>query len=284
MNQHTEKEPLLGFLCLLQTHKISVMNYENILVAIEERVATITINRPAKLNALNKETISDLSKAIKLLSKNEEVRAIILTGSGEKAFVAGADISEFANYTVVEGAQLAAEGQETLFDFIENLKKPVIAAVNGFALGGGLELAMACHFRVASDNAKMGLPEVTLGLIPGYGGTQRLPQLVGKGRAMEMIMTAAMISAEEAKQYGLVNHVVPQAELLSFTTVIAQKIIKNAPFAIAKAIKAINANYEDGKNGFDTEIKSFGKCFGTQDFKEGTTAFLEKRKAEFTGK
>lgn len=284
MNQHTEKEPLLEFLCLLQTHKISVMNYENILVAIEERVATITINRPAKLNALNKETISDLSKAIKLLSKNEDVRAIILTGSGEKAFVAGADISEFANYTVVEGAQLAAEGQETLFDFIENLKKPVIAAVNGFALGGGLELAMACHFRVASDNAKMGLPEVTLGLIPGYGGTQRLPQLIGKGRAMEMIMTAAMISAEEAKQYGLVNHVVPQAELLSFTTVIAQKIIKNAPFAIAKAIKAINANYEDGKNGFDTEIKSFGKCFGTQDFKEGTTAFLEKRKAEFTGK
>jgi len=284
LNQHTEKEPLLEFLCLLQTHKISVMNYENILVAIEERVATITINRPAKLNALNKETISDLSKAIKLLSKNEEVRAIILTGSGEKAFVAGADISEFANYTVVEGAQLAAEGQETLFDFIENLKKPVIAAVNGFALGGGLELAMACHFRVASDNAKMGLPEVTLGLIPGYGGTQRLPQLVGKGRAMEMIMTAAMISAEEAKQYGLVNYVVPQAELLLFTTVIAQKIIKNAPFAIAKAIKAINANFEDGKNGFDTEIKSFGKCFGTQDFKEGTTAFLEKRKAEFTGK
>lgn len=284
MNQHTEKEPLLEFLCLLQTHKISVMNYENILVAIEERVATITINRPAKLNALNKETISDLSKAIKLLSKNEEVRAIILTGSGEKAFVAGADISEFANYTVVEGAQLAAEGQETLFDFIENLKKPVIAAVNGFALGGGLELAMACHFRIASDNAKMGLPEVTLGLIPGYGGTQRLPQLVGKGRAMEMIMTAAMITAEEAKQYGLVNHVVPQAELLSFANVIAQKIIKNAPFAIAKAIKAINANFEDGKNGFDTEIKSFGKCFGTQDFKEGTTAFLEKRKAEFTGK
>lgn len=284
MSQHTERELHLEFHYQLQIHKISVMNYENILIAIEESVATITINRPAKLNALNKETISDLSKAIKLLSKNEEVRAIILTGSGEKAFVAGADISEFANYTIVEGAQLAAEGQESLFDLIEGLKKPVIAAVNGFALGGGLELAMACHFRVASDNAKMGLPEVTLGLIPGYGGTQRLPQLVGKGRAMEMIMTAAMISAEEGKQYGLVNHVVPQAELLSFTTVIAHKIIKNAPFAIAKAIKAINANYTDGKNGFDVEIKSFGKCFGTQDFKEGTTAFLEKRKAEFTGK
>ncbi|MEL1255582.1 enoyl-CoA hydratase-related protein [Flavobacterium sp. DGU38] len=260
------------------------MNYENILISIEEKIATVTINRPEKLNALNKATISDLSKAIKLLSKNEEVRVIILTGSGEKAFVAGADISEFANYTIVEGAQLAAEGQESLFDFVEGLKKPVIAAINGFALGGGLELAMACHFRIASDNAKMGLPEVSLGLIPGYGGTQRLPQLIGKGRAMEMIMTAAMISAEEARQFGLVNYVVPQAELLPFTNVIAQKIIKNAPFAIGKAIKAINANFEDGKNGFDTEIKSFGKCFGTADFKEGTTAFLEKRKAEFTGK
>ncbi|CAD0001850.1 MAG TPA: enoyl-CoA hydratase-related protein [Flavobacterium sp.] len=260
------------------------MNYENLLIAIEEKIATVTINRPAKLNALNKATISDLSKAVKLLGKNEEVRVIIITGSGEKAFVAGADISEFANYTIIEGAQLAAEGHESLFDYIENLKKPVIAAVNGFALGGGLELAMACHFRIASDNAKMGLPEASLGLIPGYGGTQRLPQLIGKGRAMEMIMTAGMISADEAKQYGLVNHVVPQAELLSFTNVIAQKIIKNAPFAINKAIKAINANYKDGKDGFETEIKSFGKCFGTQDFKEGTTAFLEKRKAQFTGK
>lgn len=284
MSQLTVKELHLEFHCQSQTLKLPVMNYENILIAIEEKIATITINRPTKLNALNKATISDLSKAVKLLGKNEDVRVIIITGSGEKAFVAGADISEFANYTVVEGAQLAAEGQESLFDYIQDLKKPVIAAVNGFALGGGLELAMACHFRVASDNAKMGLPEVTLGLIPGYGGTQRLPQLVGKGRAMEMIMTAAMISAEEAKDYGLVNHVVPQAELLTFTNVIAQKIIKNAPFAIGKAIKAINANYTDGKNGFDTEIKSFGKCFGTQDFKEGTTAFLEKRKAEFTGK
>ena len=278
------KERRLQFPYLLQTHKNSVMNYENLLIAIEEKIATVTINRPAKLNALNKATISDLSKAVKLLGKNEEVRVIIITGSGEKAFVAGADISEFANYTIIEGAQLAAEGHESLFDYIENLKKPVIAAVNGFALGGGLELAMACHFRIASDNAKMGLPEASLGLIPGYGGTQRLPQLIGKGRAMEMIMTAGMISADEAKQYGLVNHVVPQTELLSFTNVIAQKIIKNAPFAINKAIKAINANYKDGKDGFETEIKSFGKCFGTQDFKEGTTAFLEKRKAQFTGK
>jgi enoyl-CoA hydratase len=284
LSQLTERGQHLPFPCLSPTLKTAVMNYQNILISIEEKVATVTINRPEKLNALNKATITDLSEAIKLLNKNEDVRVIILTGSGEKAFVAGADISEFANYTVVEGAQLAAEGQESLFDYIENLKKPVIAAINGFALGGGLELAMACHFRLASDNAKMGLPEVSLGLIPGYGGTQRLPQLIGKGRAMEMIMTAAMISAEEAKQYGLVNHVVPQTELLTFTSVIAHKIMKNAPFAIGKAIKSINANFEDGKNGFDTEIKSFGECFGTQDFKEGTTAFLEKRKAEFTGK
>ncbi len=284
MSQLTERGLHLQFPCLSPTHKTAVMNYKNILISIEEKIATVTINRPEKLNALNKATITDLSEAIKFLNKNEDVRVIILTGSGEKAFVAGADISEFANYTVVEGAQLAAEGQESLFDYIENLKKPVIAAINGFALGGGLELAMACHFRVASVNAKMGLPEVSLGLIPGYGGTQRLPQLIGKGRAMEMIMTAAMISAEEAKQYGLVNHVVPQTELLTFTSVMAHKIMKNAPFAIGKAIKAINANFEDGKNGFDTEIKSFGECFGTQDFKEGTTAFLEKRKAEFTGK
>ncbi|MCV9932367.1 enoyl-CoA hydratase-related protein [Flavobacterium sp. LS1R47] len=260
------------------------MNYENILISIEEKIATITINRPTKLNALNKKTINDLQKAFKLLAKNNDVRVIVLTGSGEKAFVAGADISEFANYTIEEGTALAADGQEKLFDFIENLKKPVIAAVNGFALGGGLELAMACHFRIASDNAKMGLPEVSLGLIPGYGGTQRLPQLIGKGRAMEMIMTAGMLNAEEAKQYGLVNHVVPQAELITYCNGIAEKIIKNAPIAISKAIKAINANYKDGKNGYEVEIKSFGKCFGTKDFIEGTTAFLEKRKAVFTGK
>ena len=260
------------------------MNYENLLITIENNIATVVINRPTKLNALNIATINDLHKAIKVLGKNKEIQAIILTGSGEKAFVAGADISEFAHFTIEEGTQLAFQGQELLFNFIENLKTPVIAAVNGFALGGGLELAMACHFRVASDNAKMGLPEVSLGVIPGYGGTQRLPQLVGKGRAMEMIMTAGMINADEAKQYGLVNHVVPQAELIDFCTGIAQKIIKNSPFAIGRAIKAINASFTDGKNGYETEIKNFGKCFGTEDFSEGTKAFLEKRKAVFTGK
>lgn len=260
------------------------MNYENLLISIENNIATVVINRPTKLNALNIATIKDLNKAIKVLGKNKEVQVIILTGSGEKAFVAGADISEFAHFTIEEGTQLAFQGQDMLFNFIENLKTPVIAAINGFALGGGLELAMACHFRVASDNAKMGLPEVSLGVIPGYGGTQRLPQLIGKGRAMEMIMTASMISADEAKQYGLVNHVVPQSELIEFCTGIAQKIMKNSPYAIGRAIKAINANFVDGKNGYEIEIKNFGKCFGTEDFNEGTKAFLEKRKAVFTGK
>lgn len=260
------------------------MNYENIISSSENGIATVTINRPTKLNALNKATIQELHHCFNVLELNAEVKVIILTGSGEKAFVAGADISEFAHFSVEEGAELAAQGQELLFDFIENLKKPVIAAVNGFALGGGLELAMSCHFRVASANAKMGLPETSLGVIPGYGGTQRLPQLVGKGKAMEMILTAGMLTAEEAKQYNLVNYVVPQIELLDFCIGIAQKIMKNSPAAVGQAIKAINANFKEGVDGYKTEIKAFGKCFGTADFKEGTTAFLEKRKAEFIGK
>ncbi len=260
------------------------MNYENILVTAENRIATITINRPTKLNALNKATIHELHEAFKSAEADSNVNVILLTGSGEKAFVAGADISEFADFSVEEGAQLAAQGQELLFDFVQNLKTPVIAAVNGFALGGGLELAMACHFRVASENAKMGLPEVSLGVIPGYGGTQRLPQLIGKGKAMELIMTAGMLNAQEALDWKLVNYVVPSAELISFCTEIANKILRNSPVAISAAIKAINANFKDGVNGFETEIKHFGKSFGTADFKEGTTAFLEKRKPVFTGK
>lgn len=257
---------------------------EHILIEKHEHIAVITINRPTKLNALNKEIIQELHEAFSALNKEQAVKAIIITGSGEKAFVAGADISEFANFSVLEGQELAAQGQALLFDFVQNLSTPVIAAVNGFALGGGLELAMACHFRVASTNAKMGLPEVTLGVIPGYGGTQRLAQLVGKGRAMELIMTAGMIDAETAKSYGLVNHVVTQEELLEFAKGIASKIANNSTVAIAKAIQAINANFEDGTNGYAIEIKNFGACFGTEDFKEGTTAFLEKRKAVFPGK
>jgi enoyl-CoA hydratase len=260
------------------------MNYENLLIAIENKIALITINRPTKLNALNKATLDELHSVFSDLETNEAVQVIILTGSGEKAFVAGADIAEFADFSAAQGTQLAAEGHQKVFDHIENMKKPVIAAVNGFALGGGLELAMACHFRVASDNAKMGLPEVTLGLIPGYGGTQRLPQLVGKGRAMEMILTATMITATEAKEYGLINHVVPQTELIEFCQGLAQKIIKNAPIALTEAITAINSSFDKTKNGYETEINAFGRLFGTADFKEGPTAFLEKRKANFNGK
>ncbi len=258
--------------------------YKNILTQRDNGIEIITINRPDKLNALNKETIQELHNAFKEAEQLAEVRVIILTGSGEKAFVAGADISEFAHFSESQGAELARKGQELLFDFVQNLKTPVIACVNGFALGGGLELAMASHIRIASENAKMGLPEVSLGVIPGYGGTQRLAQLIGKGRALELVMTASMIDAQTALSYGLVNHVTAQAELLDLAKSIAAKIIKNSPVAIAKAIQAVNANFENGVNGFETEIKLFGECFATEDFKEGTSAFLEKRKADFKGK
>jgi enoyl-CoA hydratase len=260
------------------------MNFENILLSQKEALAIITINRPKKLNALNKATIEELHEAFQVLDKDSSVKVIVITGSGEKAFVAGADISEFAHFTVDNGGKLAAKGQEMLFNFIENLSIPVIAAVNGFALGGGLELAMACHFRVASDNAKMGLPEVSLGVIPGYGGTQRLPQLIGKGNAMELIMTAGMISAEKAAALGLVNYVTTLEELMPLVEKLAGKIIRNSSVAISAAIKAVNANFEDGVNGFEVEISEFGNCFGTEDFREGTTAFLEKRKANFPGR
>ncbi|GAA4966926.1 enoyl-CoA hydratase/isomerase family protein [Algibacter aquimarinus] len=259
------------------------MSYKNIISEENNGITTITINRPKKLNALNRETIEELHEAFHDANEDTNTKVIILTGSGEKAFVAGADISEFADFDVNEGTALAAKGQELLFDFVENLPTPVIAAVNGFALGGGLELAMACHFRIASDNAKMGLPEVSLGVIPGYGGTQRLPQLVGKGLAMEMIMTASMIDANKALSYGLVNHVTKQEELLTFCQKISTKISTNSSIAISAAIRAINANFKDGVNGYNVEVNEFGKCFGTEDFEEGTTAFLEKRKADFPG-
>jgi len=258
--------------------------YTNLIVDSKQHITTITINRPKKLNALNQETIQELHEAFKAADANENTKVIIVTGSGEKAFVAGADISEFADFSVEEGMHLAATGQRILFDFVENLSTPVIAAVNGFALGGGLELAMACHFRVASDNAKMGLPEVSLGVIPGYGGTQRLTQLVGKGRALEMIMTAGMIDANKALSYGLVNHVVPQDQLLELCNTLAAKIIKNSSVAISAAIRAVNANFKEGVNGYQAEITEFGNCFGTEDFEEGTSAFLEKRKADFPGR
>lgn len=255
--------------------------YNNILVEQKGGIQLITINRPSQLNALNKETIQELHTALDVANKDDKTGVIILTGSGEKAFVAGADIKEFADFSVEQGGELAQKGQEILFDFVANLSTPVIAAVNGFALGGGLELAMASHIRIASTNAKMGLPEVSLGVIPGYGGTQRLAQLIGRGKANEIVFTAGMLTAEEGLKWGLVNHVVEQADLLAKAEEIASKILNNSASAIASAIRSINANFEDGVNGFEVEIAEFGKCFGTADFKEGTGAFLEKRKPSF---
>ncbi len=260
------------------------MSYENILVEQAGHIQTITINRPTQLNALNKATIEELHAALKAANDDASTGVVILTGSGEKSFVAGADIKEFAHFSIEEGKLLAAKGQELLFSFIENMTTPVIAAVNGFALGGGLELAMASHIRVASDNAKLGLPEVSLGVIPGYGGTQRLAQLIGRGKANELIFTAGMISADEALSWGLVNHVCTQEELLPLAQKIAGKIINNSATAIASAIRSVNALYsKGGQAGFDTEVAEFGACFGTADFKEGTTAFIEKRKPNFRG-
>jgi len=257
------------------------MSYTNILTAQNGYVLTLTINRPKQLNALNKDTINELNSALVKANEDDTVGVVILTGSGEKAFVAGADIKEFASFDIENGKKLAAEGQTKLFNLLENLNKPVIAAINGFALGGGLELCMASHIRIASDNARMGLPEVSLGVIPGYGGTQRLAQLVGRGKAMEMITTAGMITADDAKSCGLINHVTTPEELMPLANKIASKIIKNSPNAISAAMRSINANYIDGVNGYDKEIEEFGNCFGTPEFVEGTTAFMEKRKASF---
>ena len=255
--------------------------YTNLIITQSDEIQWITINRPNQLNALNKLTIDELHHAILTASSNDNVRVIVLTGSGEKAFVAGADIKEFADFTPEQGKNLAKEGQEKLFNVIENSTKPVIAAVNGFALGGGLELAMASHIRIASSNARLGLPEVSLGVIPGYGGTQRLAQLVGKGKANEMIFTAGMISANEALQWGLVNDVCEPNELIEKVTKIADKIKQNSPNAISQAIRAVNASVDNTVNGFDIEIEAFGACFGTPDFYEGTSAFIEKRKPNF---
>lgn len=260
------------------------MNYQNLLTELKDNILYVTINRPLKLNALNKQTLLELAALVTYVNENAEVLGVLLTGAGEKAFVAGADIAEFAGYNTFEGEALAKNGQQEVFDVIENSKKPFLAAINGFALGGGLELAMACHLRIAAEHAKLGLPEVTLGLIPGYGGTQRLTHLVGKGRAFEMIATADMISAEKAEQIGLVNAVVPAGELINAAEIMLNKIKLRAPLAIASAIMATNAANSSTENGYEVEIKAFGQCFGTSDFKEGVAAFMEKRKPVFTGK
>lgn len=255
------------------------MSYENILLHKEDNTAIITINRPESLNALNAQTIKELSSVFDELNLDLSCRAIILTGSGEKSFVAGADIKEFSDFGQEKAEELARNGQNSLFDKIENMTKPVIAAVNGFALGGGLELAMACHIRYASENARLGLPEVTLGLIPGYGGTQRLPKLIGKGIANEMIFSAKMIPAARAKEIRLVNEVYPIEELIIKAKELANVIARNSPMAISKAIYAVNLS--DTDQGFETEIRSFGELFDLADKKEGVSAFLEKRKPKF---
>lgn len=259
------------------------MTTEYILSEIKNGVLVITINRPDKLNSLNRQTIEELHEVLVDAENESDIKAIIITGAGQKAFVAGADIAEFANYSVEQGRQLSSNGHFKIFNFIENYSKPIIAAVNGFALGGGLELAMACHIRVVSDNAKMGLPEVSLGVIPGYGGTQRLAQLVGKGKAFEMIVTADMITASDAYKWGLANYVTTQEEILNKCFEITSKIASKSPTAIKTAIKVINAGYNNSVNGYEVEIEEFGKSFGTGDFKEGVSAFLEKRKADFKG-
>jgi len=256
--------------------------YQTLLTELNDGIFTITINRPDKLNALNKQVFDDLDQAMDHVYANAEIRAVIITGAGSKSFVAGADIAEFSSFNNEQAFQLSRRGQ-LVFDKIENAPKPVVAAINGFALGGGCELAMACHFRLCSDNAKFGQPEVNLGLIPGYGGTQRLTKIVGKGKSMELQMSAQMIDAEEAYRLRLVNHVTTAENLLPKTREILQTIHSKAPIAISKIIHCINLS-ETAEDGFVKEAEAFGQCFDTADMREGTTAFLEKRKAIFQGK
>ena len=256
--------------------------YETIKTEFADGIFTIAINRPDKMNALNQQVMKELALAIDEVYTDKEIRSVIITGTGPKAFVAGADIAEFLQLSPEQGTDLAKHGQ-VIFQRIEDCPKPIVAAVNGFALGGGCELAMACHFRIAAENAKFGQPEVNLGIIPGYGGTQRLTQLVGKGKAMELIMTGDMVTAQEALTIGLVNHVVPAEELISKATAQLRKIHAKAPLAIAKVVKCINGAMDKDVDGFDLEIKEFGKCFGTRDQHEGAEAFIQKRAANFTG-
>ena len=256
--------------------------YQTLLTHLENNILTVTINRPDKLNALNKEVLNDLNKVLDEIETNAEIRSAIITGAGSKAFVAGADISEFVSLEDSQAEKLAKRGQG-VFNKIENCPKPIVAAVNGFALGGGCELALACHFIYASENAKFGQPEVNLGLIPGYGGTQRLTQVIGRNRSMELLMSGNMITAKEAEQYGMVNKVTSPEDLLSACKEILATIQSKAPVAVSKIIECVN-NFDHTQQGYDFEIEKFSECFQTEDMKEGTSAFLEKRKADFKGK
>jgi enoyl-CoA hydratase/carnithine racemase len=260
------------------------MNYENIVFEKKDRIAYVTVNRPKVLNALNMATMEELRTVFTEIKNDGAIRVAILTGSGEKAFVAGADIAELAQHDAVSGKEYTHRGQSVL-DLIENLGKPVIACINGFALGGGCEIAMACTVRLASESAKFGQPEVKLGIIPGYGGTQRLPRLVGKGIAMQLVLAGEMITAQEAYRIGLVNEVTAPADLISRAEAIAHKIIANAPLAVQYAMEAVNKGMEMTlAEGLYLEATLFGLCCATKDKKEGTTAFLEKRQAQFKGK
>ena len=256
--------------------------YKTLLAEIENGTFIITINRPDKMNALNKEVFRDLDEVIDEIYQNREIKSALITGAGNKAFIAGADISELLELDSSQATELAARGHK-LFDKIENSPKPIVAAVNGFALGGGCELALACHFIYASENAKFGQPEVNLGLTPGYGGTQRLTQLVGRNLAMELLMSGVMISANEAMEHGIVDKVFSSAELLPKTKEILSQIQGKAPIAVSKVIECVN-NFDHTQQGYDLEIKKFGECFATEDAKEGASAFLEKRKPNFKGK
>lgn len=259
------------------------MNYENLLVAEENGILVLTINRPQALNALNMQTMSELHHFFGEDAPGRVgIKGVVVTGAGEKAFVAGADIKEFLGLAEGQGAALSQRGQDVFF-LVERFPKPVIAAVNGFALGGGCELAMACHLRVAGEKARFGQPEVNLGIIPGYGGTQRLIQYIGKGRALELLMTADMIGAEEAHRLGLANHVVPAGQEVSKAKEIIEKIATKGPVAIQKIIETVNAYFEAQAGGFDREVAEFGNTTATEDFKEGAAAFVEKRQANFQG-
>lgn len=259
------------------------MTYENLLITEDNGVLILTINRPQALNALNTQTMLELWQFFsKDAPKRTNVKGVIITGAGEKAFVAGADIKEFLALDTNSGAAMAQRGQDTFF-LIERFSKPVIAAVNGFALGGGCELAMACHLRVVGERAKFGQPEVNLGIIPGYGGTQRLVQYIGKTKAMELLMTADMIGAEEAHRLGLVNYIVPAGEEVAKAKELLEKIATKGPIAIAKIIESVNAYFDEKQDGFAREVTEFGNTTGTEDFREGASAFIEKRKANFKG-
>ena len=259
--------------------------FDNLLYDLDadSGILTLTLNRPTKLNALNGATIEEIGRAMQQALDDAQVRGILLTGSGEKAFVAGADIAELAALDEARARRASERGQE-VFCLIEESTKPVLAAVNGFALGGGCELAMACHVRVAADTARFGMPEVTLGLLPGFGGTQRLTQLVGRAKALELMLSADQIKADEALRLGLANHVVPAAELLAFSRALLSRMLSRAPLALGLVIECVNAVFAPAKDGYHTEAQAFGRAFGTADFREGTAAFLEKRPAKFEGK